>query len=136
MWATNLFIVILPNNAKWILFLIWCNMFLNKVWFSKRFCDKRYPHAKKSLVLPLLLTNLTVWGITQTISRLRMSVTQCNARVFYYSDRNWAGDQQPFQPHLFYCVKHLLCANLILITAAATRSPNNRTLRELREQNP
>lgn len=128
-------LLFISNNDKWISLLIQWNMFLSNVWFSKRFCNKRYPHAKKSLMLPLLLRNLIVWGITQTISRLRRNVKQGNAHMCYYGGGKQAEDRQAFQGHFLHCIEHLLSANLIWITAAATREPNRKHYHQKFKQN-
>ena len=46
---------------------------------QRDFCDKGYPHAKKSLVLPLLLTYLTVWGNTNNFqAKNECQTVQCS----------------------------------------------------------
>lgn len=130
-----LFIVPLQNNAKWILFLIQWNMFLNKAWFSKRFLWQEISTCQNVISAAFVTHILNCVGETQTISRLRMSVRQCNAHVFYWRDSKWARDQQAFQPHCLYCVKRLLCANLSHNHCRSYTIRDNKTLTGIQSKN-
>lgn len=114
-----LFIVIFQNNAKWILLLIQWNMFLNKVWVSQEIST-----CQKVISAAFVTQKFNCVG---NYTNNFQAQNECQA-AYHCGGGKWAGNQQAFQPHFIYCIDHPLAANLISITAAATRVPNKKTL--------
>lgn len=74
------------------------DMFLNKIWFWEKICDKRYPHAKKALVLPLFLRYLIVWGNFQ--AQNEGQAVQCTCSIMVVAQGQGTSRIVAFYNHL------------------------------------